>query len=231
MALTLDYSFLTADVVKNNIVPGLIYSLELTLVAMVIGVVIGTLVALMRLSSIKVFQRFATVYVDALRSIPLLMVILWFYLLIPPGFYSAIAGQFGLDHRAEFSAVITFSIFEAAYYSEIMRAGIQSVSRGQVNAGYAMGMTYAQCMKLIVLPQAFRNMLPVLLTQTIVLFQDTSLVYAIGAYDFLKGFLTVGQIYNRPAEMLLPAAAAYFILCFGLSMLVRRLQAKIQIIR
>ena len=231
MALTLDYSFLTADVVKNNIVPGLIYSLELTLVAMVIGVAIGTLVALMRLSSVKAFQRFATVYVDALRSIPLLMVILWFYLLIPPGFYSAIAGQFGLDHRAEFSAVITFSIFEAAYYSEIMRAGIQSVSRGQVNAGYAMGMTYAQCMKLIVLPQAFRNMLPVLLTQTIVLFQDTSLVYAIGAYDFLKGFLTVGQIYNRPAEMLLPAAAAYFILCFGLSMLVRRLQAKIQIIR
>ena len=114
MALTLDYSFLTADVVKNNIVPGLIYSLELTLVAMFIGVVIGTLVALMRLSSIKAFQRFATVYVDALRSIPLLMVILWFYLLIPPGFYAAIAGQFGLDHRAEFSAVITFSIFEAA---------------------------------------------------------------------------------------------------------------------
>jgi glutamate/aspartate transport system permease protein len=231
MALTLDYSFLTADIVRTNVVPGLIYSLELTLVAMAVGIAIGTLVALMRLSSIKSFQRFATVYVDALRSIPLLMVILWFYLLIPPGFYSAIAGQFGLDHRAEFSAVITFSIFEAAYYSEIMRAGIQSVSRGQVNAGYAVGMTYAQCMKLIVLPQAFRNMLPVLLTQTIVLFQDTSLVYAIGAYDFLKGFITVGQVYNRPAEILLPAAASYFILCFGLSMLVRRLQAKIQIIR
>ena len=231
MALTLDYTFLTPAVVKTNIVPGLIYSLELTLVAMVIGVVIGTLVALMRLSSIKSFQRFATVYVDALRSIPLLMVILWFYLLIPPGFYSAIAGQFGLDHRAEFSAVITFSIFEAAYYSEIMRAGIQSVSRGQVNAGYAVGMTYAQCMKLIVLPQAFRNMLPVLLTQTIVLFQDTSLVYAIGAYDFLKGFLTAGQIYNRPDEVLLPAAACYFVISFSLSMLVRRLQARIQIIR
>ena len=231
MALTLDYSFLTPEVIRNNIVPGLVYSLELTLVAMIAGVVIGTLVALMRLSSIKPFQRFAVVYVDALRSVPLLMVILWFYLLIPPGFYAAIAGQFGLDHRAEFSAVITFSIFEAAYYSEIMRAGIQSVSRGQVNAGYAVGMTYAQCMKLIVLPQAFRNMLPVLLTQTIVLFQDTSLVYAIGAYDFLKGFLTVGQIYNRPAEMLLPAAASYFVLCFGLSMLVRRLQARIQIIR
>ena len=231
MALSLDFSFVTTEVVKSNILPGLIYSLELTLVAMMVGVVLGTLIALMRLTSIKGLQRFATVYVDALRSIPLLMVILWFYLLIPAGFYAAIAGDFGLNHRAEFSAVITFSIFEAAYYSEIMRAGIQSVSRGQVNAGYAVGMTYAQCMKLIVLPQAFRNMLPVLLTQTIVLFQDTSLVYAIGAYDFLKGFITAGQVYNRPAEILLPAAAAYFILCFGLSMLVRRLQKKIQIIR
>jgi len=231
MALNLDYSFLTSDVIKSNIVAGFEYSLQLTLVSMVGGVVLGTLIALMRLSSRPWLQRIAAVYVDTLRSIPLLMVILWFYLLIPAGFYAAIAGDFGLNHRPEFSAVITFTIFEAAYYSEIMRAGIQSVSRGQVYAGYAVGMTYAQCMKLIVLPQAFRNMLPVLLTQTIVLFQDTSLVYAIGAYDFLKGFQTVGQVYNRPSEMLLPAAACYFILSFSLSMLVRRLQAKIQIIR
>ena len=231
MALNLDYSFLTSDVVKSNILPGLVYSLELTLVAMVVGVVIGTLIALMRLSSRPWLRRIAQVYVDMLRSIPLLMVILWFYLLIPAGFYSAIAGDFGLHHRPEFSAVITFTIFEAAYYSEIMRAGIQSVSRGQVHAGYAVGMTYAQCMKLIVLPQAFRNMLPVLLTQTIVLFQDTSLVYAIGAYDWLKGFQTAGQIFNRPNEILLVAAVGYFVLSFGLSMLVRRLQKKIQIIR
>ena len=231
MALNLDTSFLTVDVVKSNILPGLYYSIELTLVAMVGGIALGTLIALMRLSSKPWLQRIAQVYVDGLRSIPLLMVILWFYLLIPSAFYAAIAGEFGLNHRPEFSAVITFTIFEAAYYSEIMRAGIQSVPRGQVYAGYAVGMTYAQCMRLVVLPQAFRNMLPVLLTQTIVLFQDTSLVYAIGAYDFLKGFITVGQIFNRPAEILLPAAASYFILCFSLSMLVRRLQAKIQIIR
>ena len=185
----------------------------------------------MRLSSIAALRRFATIYVDALRSVPLLMVILWFYLLIPQGFYSAIAGQYGIDHRPNFSAYITFTIFEAAYFSEIMRAGIQSVSRGQVQAGYAVGMTYAQCMRLVVLPQAFRNMLPVLLTQTIVLFQDTSLVYAIGAYDLLKGFQTAGGIYNRTNEMVLLAAVVYFILSFSLSMLVRRLQAKIQIIR
>ena len=231
MALNLDFSFLTADVVKANILPGLYYSLQLTLVTMVCGTILGTLVALMRLSSKPWLRRIATVYVDTLRSIPLLMVILWFYLLIPSAFYAFIAGSFGENHRPEFAAVITFTFFEAAYYSEIMRAGIQSVPRGQVFAGYAVGMTYSQCMRLVVLPQAFRNMLPVLLTQTIVLFQDTSLVYAIGAYDFLKGFLTAGQIFNRPDEILLPAAACYFVISFSLSMLVRRLQARIQIIR
>jgi glutamate/aspartate transport system permease protein len=231
MALNLDFSFLTADVIKANILPGFWYSVQLTLVTMVGGIILGTLVALMRLSSRPVLQRIAAVYVDTLRSIPLLMVILWFYLLIPSGFYAMIAGSFGENHRPEFAAVITFTFFEAAYYSEIMRAGIQSVPRGQVYAGYAVGMTYAQCMRLVVLPQAFRNMLPVLLTQTIVLFQDTSLVYAIGAYDFLKGFLTAGQVFNRPDEVLLPAAACYFVISFSLSMLVRRLQAKIQIIR
>ena len=130
MTLNLDLSFLTADVVKANLLPGLYYSLQLTVVTMVCGVVLGTLVALMRLSSRPWLQRIAAVYVDTLRSIPLLMVILWFYLLIPAGFYSFIAGGYGLAHRPEFSAVITFTIFEAAYYSEIMRAGIQSVPRG-----------------------------------------------------------------------------------------------------
>ena len=231
MALNLDFSFLSQPSVKAIIVDGLEYSLSLTLVAALGGIVLGTLIALMRLSSNGLLRRFATVYVDMMRSIPLLMVIIWFYLLIGPGFFAAIAGQYGIDHRPQLSAYITFTLFEAAYYSEIMRAGIQSVPRGQVYAGYAVGMTYSQCMRLIVLPQAFRNMLPVLLTQTIVLFQDTSLVYAIGAYDFLKGFLTAGQVYNRPDEVLLPAAACYFVISFGLSMLVRRLQAKIQIIR
>jgi glutamate/aspartate transport system permease protein len=151
------------------------------------------------------------------------MVILWFFLLIPL--------LIGKSLGAELSAIVTFTLFEAAYYSEIMRAGIQSVSRGQVNAGYAVGMTYAQTMKLIVLPQAFRNMLPVLLTQTIILFQDTSLVYAIGAYDLLKGFEVAGKNFNRPVETYLVAAVVYFIICFSLSMIVKQLQKKIAIIR
>jgi glutamate/aspartate transport system permease protein len=151
------------------------------------------------------------------------MVILWFYLLIP--------FLIGKPIGAEMSAVITFIAFEAAYFSEIMRAGIQSIPRGQVFAGQALGLTYGQNMRLVVLPQAFRNMLPVLLTQTIILFQDTSLVYAIGAYDLLKGFVTAGKIYGRPEEAYLLAAVVYFVICYGLSALVRRLQARIAIIR
>ncbi|MCK9688235.1 amino acid ABC transporter permease [Scleromatobacter humisilvae] len=231
MALNLDFSFLTSDVIRSNLLSTFEYSVQLTAVAAIGGTALGTLIALMRLSSVRWMQRVATVYVDLLRSIPLVMVILWFYLLIPQSFYSMIAGSFGENHRPEFAAVITFTFFEAAYYSEIMRAGIQSVPRGQSYAGYAVGMTYAQCMRLVVLPQAFRNMLPVLLTQTVVLFQDTSLVYAIGASDWLKGFQTVGNLFNRPAEMYLLAAVGYFVISFSLSMLVRRLQAKIQIIR
>ena len=132
---------------------------------------------------------------------------------------------------AESSAVITFIAFEAAYFSEIMRAGIQSIPRGQVFAGQALGMTYGQNMKLVILPQAFRNMLPVLLTQTIILFQDTSLVYAIGAYDMLKGFEIAGKNFGRPIEAYLAAATMYFLICYSLSWSVKRLHQKIAIIR
>ena len=177
----------------------------------------------MRLSGKSVLTIPATVYVNGMRSIPLVMVILWFFLLVP-----TIIGQ---PIGAELSATVTFIAFEAAYFSEIMRAGIQSIPRGQVHAGQALGMNYAQNMRLIVLPQAFRNMLPVLLTQTIILFQDTSLVYAIGAYDLLKGFVTAGKIYGRPEEAYLLAAVVYFVMCYALSYAVKRLQSRIAIIR
>jgi len=218
-----DFGFLSWGLVSSFIVKGLVFSVQLTLVAMIGGIALGTVLALMRLSGRKPLVLVAAAYVNTLRSIPLVMVILWFFLLIPM--------LTGRPLGAEVSAIITFTVFEAAYYSEIMRAGIQSVAKGQVHAGYAVGMNYRQTMQLIVLPQAFRNMLPVLLTQTIILFQDTSLVYAIGAYDLLKGFEVAGKNYNRPVEMYLLAAVLYFIICFSLSMLVRRLQKKIQIIR
>jgi glutamate/aspartate transport system permease protein len=221
--LNLDFAFLTPGVVSSYIAKGFFFSLQLTVVAMLGGIMLGTILALMRLSSKSWLVMPAAAYVNTMRSIPLVMVILWFFLLIP-----LLTGR---PLGAEMSAIITFTLFEAAYFSEIMRAGIQSIPKGQVAAGYALGMTYGQTMREIVLPQAFRNMLPVLLTQTIILFQDTSLVYAIGAYDLLKGFEIAGKNFNRPVETYLVAAAIYFIICFSLSMLVKKLQQRIAIIR
>ena len=219
----LDLSFFDLEMLRKFVLQGLIFSVQLTVVATAGGIVFGTLLALMRLSGQKVLMWPAAVYVNVMRSIPLVMVILWFYLLIP--------FLIGKPIGAELSAVITFIVFEAAYFSEIMRAGIQSIPRGQVFAGQALGMTYGQNMRLVVLPQAFRNMLPVLFTQTIILFQDTSLVYAIGAYDLLKGFTNAGKLYGRPEEAYLLAAVVYFVICYALSWLVKRLQAKIAIVR
>jgi len=221
--LNLDFSFYNWDVISNFILKGIGFSITLTIVATIGGVLFGTVLALMRLSGNKLLIAPATFYVNGMRSVPLVMVILWFFLLVP--------FMIGRPIGAEVSAYVTFIAFEAAYFSEIMRAGIQSISRGQVNAGMAVGMTYGQNMRLVVLPQAFRNMLPVLLTQTIVLFQDTSLVYAIGAYDMLKGFETAGKNYGRPIEAYLLAAVIYFAICFALSYTVKKLHKKIAIIR
>jgi glutamate/aspartate transport system permease protein len=221
--LGLDLTFLDWDIIRKFVLGGFWFSVQLTLVATLGGIVFGTLLALMRLSGKRALMLPATIYVNGMRSVPLVMVILWFFLLVPL--------LIGKPIGAELSAVITFVAFEAAYFSEIMRAGIQSIPRGQVFAGQALGMSYGQNMRLVVLPQAFRNMLPVLLTQTIILFQDTSLVYAIGAYDLLKGFTNAGKIYGRPEEAYLLAAVVYFVICFALSWLVKRLQAKIAIVR
>ena len=221
--LNLDFSLLNWGLIQNFILKGLWFSIFLTAVATAGGIFFGTLLALMRLSGRKWLDAPAALYVNVMRSVPLVMVILWFFLLVPL--------MIGRPIGAEYSAVVTFVAFEAAYFSEIMRAGIQSIPRGQVFAGQAVGMTYAQNMKLVILPQAFRNMLPVLLTQTIILFQDTSLVYAIGAYDLLKGFETAGKNFGRPIETYLMATVTYFIISYSLSSVVKRINRKIAIIR
>ena len=223
MNMNLDWSFYNWTLLSDFVLKGFYFSVILTVIATLGGVLLGTLLALMRLSGKKWLDMPAAIYVNGMRSIPLVMVILWFFLLVPL--------VIGRPIGAEVSAIVTFVAFEAAYFSEIMRAGIQSIPRGQVFAGQAMGMTYGQNMRLVVLPQAFRNMLPVLLTQTIILFQDTSLVYAIGAYDMLKGFDLAGKNYGRPIEAYLAAAVTYFVLCYSLSWMVKRLHKKIAIIR
>ena len=223
------------DVIQRSwyhlIVHGLSFTIMLTVLAMVGGIVLGTLLAMMRLSSIKAISIFATGYVNLMRSVPLLLVIFWFYFLVP--FLGA--WMLGRSQPVEvgpfYSCLITFIMFEAAYYCEIMRSGIQSIPRGQIWAGYALGMNYWQTMANVVLPQAFRNMIPILLTQTIVLFQDVSLVSILSITDFVGAASKVAQRDGRLVEMYSFVAVVYFILCFSLSSLVKKLQQRVAIIR
>jgi len=210
---------------------GMAFTLRLTLLAAAGGIVLGTLIAMMRLSSLAVLSVVAAGYVNLLRSLPLVLVIFWFYFLLPWVWQWATGASRPAPIGALLSALITFTLFEAAYYAEIMRAGIQSVRKGQLAAGYALGMRYGQVMGYIVLPQALRNMLPVLLTQTIILFQDTSLVYVLSITDFFGAASKVANRDFRLVEMYLFVAVVYFVVSFGLSSLVRRLQAQIAIVR
>jgi len=210
---------------------GMTFTLTLTAMAMTGGIVFGTLLAMMRLSSYRLLNVPAAAYVNLMRSVPLVLVIFWFYFLVPYIAAWVIDAKQPVQVGAFWSSVITFTMFEAAYYAEIMRAGIQSVPRGQAWAGYALGLNYWQAMGRIVLPQAFRNMLPVLLTQTIILFQDTSLVYVLSITDFLGAAAKVAQRDGRLIEMYLFVAVVYLIISFSLSLMVRRLQQRIAIIR
>src|SRR5262249_55383079 len=210
---------------------GMTFTLTLTALAALGGLAFGTLLALMRLSGLKLFGRAAGLYVDLMRSLPLVLVIFWFYFLVPYIGQWLTGAPRPIKVGAFASSLITFIMFEAAYFSEIMRAGIQSISRGQPAAANALGLTYAQTMRYVVLPQAFRNMLPVLITQTIVLFQDTSLVYVLSITDFLGAASKVAQRDGRLVEMYLFAAVVYFTISCIASFGVRRLQSRIAIIR
>lgn len=210
---------------------GMSFTVMLTALSALGGLVFGTAIALMRLSGFKVLGQIAGLYVDFMRSLPLVLVIFWFYFLVPYIGQWLTGAARPISVGAFASSLITFIMFEAAYFSEIMRAGIQSISRGQPAAANALGLTYAQTMRYVVLPQAFRNMLPVLITQTIVLFQDTSLVYVLSITDFLGAASKVAQRDGRLVEMYLFAAVVYFTISCIASYGVRRLQSRIAIIR
>ncbi|MGJ3263363.1 MAG: amino acid ABC transporter permease [Salinarimonas sp.] len=197
---------------------GLGLSLLLTVLAAAGGIVFAVLLALMRLSGFRALRLVSAAYVNFFRSMPLILVIFWFFFLVPLVIGRPVGGFY--------SALIAFTLFEAAYYSEIVRAGIQSVSKGQVAAAYATGMRYGATMRFVVLPQAFRNMTPVLLTQAIILFQDTSLVFVVSLRDFMTASTIVARNEGRLVEMYVFAAAVYFVICFSGSMYVRRLQRR-----
>jgi len=210
---------------------GLQYTVQLTVVAALGGIFFGTLLAMARLSSFRVLSLAAAGYVNLMRSIPLLLVIFWFYFLLPVLLQAVTGSERPIRMGAERSAYYTFIMFEAAYFCEIMRAGIQSISRGQVGAAFALGLNYWQSMRMVVLPQAFRNVLPILLTQTIVLFQDVSLVSLLNVTDLVGAATKIAQRDSRVVELYLFVAIVYFLLCFILSSLVKLLQKRIAIIR
>jgi glutamate/aspartate transport system permease protein len=208
---------------------GMKITLKITVTAMSIGIALGTVIAILRLSRNRVLSALSAAYVNLFRSVPLIMVLLWFSLIVP----DLIVRLFNLSRMANVqvtSALVAFSLFQAAYYAEIIRAGIQSVKSGQIGAALALGMTFGQSMRLVVLPQAFRNMTPLLLTQTIILFQDTSLVYVMQVRDFFGAANIVGTRDGRQVEMILFAGAVYFVICFVLSKLVKRWQDRLKVV-
>lgn len=206
---------------------GMLLTLQLMVLGVLGGVTLGTVLALMRLSSSKLLSRLAGAYVNYFRSIPLLLVITWFYLAVP-FVLRWITGE-DTPVGAFTSCLVAFMMFEAAYFCEIVRAGVQSISKGQMGAAQALGMNYGQTMRLIILPQAFRKMTPLLLQQSIILFQDTSLVYTVGLVDFLNSARASGDIVGQSNEFLLFAGAVYFVISFSASFLVKRLQKRIAV--
>jgi glutamate/aspartate transport system permease protein len=210
---------------------GFQYTATLTATAALGGLFFGTLLALARLSSNKPLSLAAAGYVNLMRSIPLVLVLFWFFFLMPGVLQLLTGAERPVPIGPDRTAIITFIMFEASFFCEIMRAGIQSISRGQVYSAHALGLTYGQTMQLVILPQAFRNMIPVLLTQTIILFQDTSLVYVISVTDFVGAASKIAQRDGRLIEMYLFVAVAYFMICYALSCFVKQVQQKLAVIR
>ncbi len=225
--MSFDFSSITGS--WGYILQGVGYTLELTFITAVGGLILGTALALCRLSTSRILSEFSKLYTNLMRAVPLVLVLFWFFLLMP----EVLKVLFRLDHPvmigADMTAIITFVLFEAAYFAEIMRAGIQSVSKGQLSAAKALGLRYGQTMRYVILPQAVRNMLPVLLTQTIILFQDTSLVYVISGNDFMGAVSKIAQRDGQLVLMYSFAAVCYLTVSVSLSMLVRRLQKKIAV--
>ena len=204
---------------------GMRFTLLLTLLAASGGLLLGTLIALLRLSGNRVLTSVAAAYVNLVRSLPLVLVIFWFFFLVPYVAQWLTGARRPVQVGAFASALVTFTLFEAAYFSEIVRAGINAVARGQTAAGLAIGLRPGQVMRYVVLPQVFRIMAPVMLTQTIILFQDTSLVYVLGLVDFLGAASQIAQRDGRLVEMYVFVAVVYFAISFTASRGVARLQA------
>ena len=210
------------QVIPDNLgflLKGLAVTLQLALMAMVLSFPLGTLAAMARLARRPWLHWPAVLYIELVRGVPLIMVIFWFYFFLP-----IFTGR-PLDNFT--SALVAFIIFEGAYMAEIIRAGIQSVPRGQVDASLSTSLTTLQMMRYVILPQAFRNMLPSLVTQFIILFKDTSLAYIIGVIELTRAASIVSQREIRPFELYVFIAVVYWVFTFALSRLSRLLEIRL----
>ena len=205
---------------------GAAFTLELTLVAVAGGLLLGTLIAIARLSHKWWLKTLASAYVNAIRSVPLVLLLFWVFFLMPELLRYLVGASRPITVEASVSAMVTFVVFEAAYFAEIIRAGIGSIKSGQLAAAAALGLNYAQTMRFVILPQAVKHMLPVLLTQVIVVFQDTSLVYVISANDFLGACSKIAQRDSQLILMYLLAAVVYLTVSLALSRSVRRFEKR-----
>lgn len=205
---------------------GASFTLELTLVAVTGGLLLGTLIAVARLSHKWWLKTLASAYVNAIRSVPLVLLLFWVFFLMPELLRYLVGASRPITVEASVSAMVTFVVFEAAYFAEIIRAGIGSIKSGQLAAAAALGLNYAQTMRFVILPQAVKHMLPVLLTQIIVVFQDTSLVYVISANDFLGACSKIAQRDSQLILMYLLAAVVYLTVSLALSRSVRRFEKR-----
>jgi glutamate/aspartate transport system permease protein len=223
----MEYSFDWGTLARGwpYLAQGMAMTLFLVAVAMVAGILLGTLLAVARVFGPKPLQVATAGYVNLFRSVPLILTIFWFYFLVPPVLRMA-TGDPNLTVGGIYSAIAAFTLAESAYYCEIMRAGIGSVRSGQMNAALALGLTRWSALRYVILPQAFRNMTPSLINQTVALLKDTSLVYVISLNDFLGAATKLAQRDGRLVEMYLFVAAVYLGLCSLGVWLVNRLQKR-----
>ena len=223
------YDFDWSSIVPSMpyLLAGLVITLKITVIAIVVGIVWGTLLAMMRLSSIKPLSLFAAGYVNLFRAVPLVMVLLWFFLIVPQLLKSIFDLSPSVDIRLV-SAMVAYSMLEAAFFSEIIRAGILGLPVGQFQAAQSLGMTTLQGFRHIILPQALRAMLPIMLTQCIVIFQDTSLVYVIALGDFFSNAVRIGERDGSVVQLLLFAGLVYWVICAALSGVVRIVQLRLR---
>ncbi len=197
---------------------GLALTFELALMTMVGGLLIGVILSIARLSPRPWLYYPATAYIHFFRGLPLILVIFWLYFLSP-----VITGR---PIGAFPAAVISFIVFEAAYFAEIIRAGVQSVSHGQAMAAYSSGLTFYQTTRYVILPQALHNMVPALVNQAVIIFQDTSLAYVIGLREFLRRVNLVDAREARSVELYLFAGLVYFTICSAGSLAIHRLEKR-----